>query len=381
MKSIFIHAWRINKVASSYYLIYTHWLYLKEISQLYDKVYLLSPTHKIHQKDTESFTSIDCFENIEVIELPPSSGYIGAVKYFSSYLKAYYGHKEVDTVYARYPTPFGWLQRIFFRNSRRIIHFVGDPVDTVQSNPNFSLWKKRILTFFFKPEYWMYLWACRRAEVYTNGQHLAEKIGRKKVNATPLISSTLSKGDFYYDINKNFNSNNPRLLYIGYLRKAKGVDVVIKAFSLLKEITPEASLTIAGAGEFELGLKTIVEELGLKDVTFLGHIEDRNRINDLLRSHDVFCFASLSEGSPRVVLEAMANGIPVLSTPVGSLPNIFTDSEDILFAEFNNEKMFSEKLLEIITNKEKTEKLRARAYEKVNSYTFENFINKIFHET
>src|SRR5690606_13721345 len=117
-----------------------------------------------------------------------------------------------------------------------------------------------------------------------------------------------------------------------------------------------------------------------QNVTFLGHIDNRKMLNDLFRAHDIFCFASLSEGSPRVVLEAMANGLNVVTTRVGSLPIVFEDEKDIIFANFNDEIDFCNKIIKILVNKENGYILRFNAFQKVRSYNIHNFLKDIFDE-
>lgn len=380
MKSILVHAWTLHKKENKYYIPYTHWVYLQEIVKYYDKVCLLSPVNKSLQ-DESQYESVSVFENVVVYELPFSEGYIDAVKYFFSYKKAY---KELasqyDEVYARYPIPFGWLQQKYFRNKKKIIHFVGDPIDTIVNNPNLSSLKKKLYTTFFKPENYMFTKACKQAKVYTNGFHIAERLKKKGINATPLVSSTLNKNDFYFDNDKQIDTKSPKIIYVGYLRKAKGVETVVNSFALLQKEKPNASLTIVGHGESEDLLKNIVKEKKIKNVLFTGHVDNRDKLNELLKSHDIFCFASLSEGSPRVILEAMANGLAIVSTPVGSLPHTFVDKEDILFANFNDSEDFKNKLLTIFSDKIHYDKIRNNSFKKVATFTIDNFIKKIFYE-
>lgn len=380
MKSILVHAWTLHKKENKYYIPYTHWVYLQEIVKYYDKVCLLSPVNKSLQ-DESQYESVSVFENVVVYELPFSEGYIDAVKYFFSYKKAY---KELasqyDEVYARYPIPFGWLQQKYFRNKKKIIHFVGDPIDTIINNPNLSSLKKKLYITFFKPENYMFTKACKQAKVYTNGFHIAERLKKKGINATPLVSSTLNKNDFYFDNDKQIDTKSPRIIYVGYLRKAKGVETVVNSFALLQKEKPNASLTIVGHGESEDLLKNIVKEKKIKNVLFTGHVDNRDKLNELLRSHDIFCFASLSEGSPRVILEAMANGLVIVSTPVGSLPHTFVNGENILFADFNNTEDFKNKLLTISSNEDYYNSIRKNSFKKVSTFTINNFLKQIFDE-
>ena len=136
MKSILIHAWTLHKKNNEYYIPYTHWVYLNEIVKYYDKVCLLSPVNQ-NLKNEKSYEAINVFNNIEVYELPYSKGYIDAIKHFFKYTEAYKVlSPKFDVVYARYPLPFGWLQKYYFKSKKKIIHFVGDPVDTIINNPN-----------------------------------------------------------------------------------------------------------------------------------------------------------------------------------------------------------------------------------------------------
>lgn len=377
---LLIQAWSIHKHNNKYFLPYTHWVYLREIVKYYNEVVLLSPCQYLSDDDKTTSVSLSEFSNVSVYELPYSKGsYAGAIKYFFAYNKAYKTIKGVTTYYSRYPTPFGWLQKVYAKSARRIIHYVGDPVDATINNPNFSKWKKKLLMFLFKPENAMYYWACKGADVFTNGHHLSDKLELKGIKSTPLISSTLVDDDFYFDKNKEFDISKIKLLYVGYLRKAKGVETVLRAFNEIVKEQSNAKLTVVGSGEFEKNLKEIIIADNIHNVSFLGHIDNRENLNKIYRSHDIFIFASLSEGSPRVVLEAMSNGMAVVSTPVGSLPNTFNDEEDIVFADFNNVTDFANKVLGVYRS-DKLKTIRRNSYNKVRIFTIDNFLKTIFYE-
>jgi glycosyltransferase involved in cell wall biosynthesis len=380
MSSILLHAWAVHKVGQNYFLPYTHYVYLNEIIKYYDKVYLLSPIYTKEGAKNEGLITLSGFKNVDIIELPPINGYIGAIRYFFKYLSCYKKLDDITTVYARYPVPFGWLQKIYLKKAKRIIHFVGDPIDATNTNPNFSKLKKKLLLFFFKPEHSLYIWACRGASVYTNGIHIADRLRKKGIIAKPLISSTLNPDDFFFPEKQTWNNNEPKIIYVGYLRRAKGIETVINAFICLLKVFPNAKLTIVGSGEFENELKNFVKTRKILNVTFLGHIEERAQLNNIMRAHDIFCFASFSEGSPRVILEAMANGLNVVSTPVGSLPIVFRDNEHLLFADFNNANMFSSKMIELINNSAKANEIRKNAFNFSHQFTLTNFLKTIFDE-
>jgi len=378
---LLIHGWVVFKAGEKYFLPYTQWIYLSIIKLYFDNIVLISPISVANEELIKKMYCIDDIGDngeIEVYSLPYHDGYVKSIKFFFSYLKAYRTLKNLDYSYVRFPTPFGWLQKFFFPRDKRIIHFVGDPMDAALYNPNFSFLKKIILITFFLPEFLLYMWACKNSTVFTNGFHIAKKLNRFGIKANPLISSTLEEKDFFYNDNKIINKIAPKLLYVGYLRTAKGVEIIIDAFEKLKSKYPDSSLTLVGSGDFEKQLKIRVKSKSLNNVNFLGHIDSREELNQLYRSHDIFCFASLSEGSPRVIIEAMANNINVISTPVGSLPYVFEDNGNIVFIEFNNSLDLYKKIELLIEDDVMAKRLRDSALAIVKNYTIRNFIDEIF---
>ncbi len=117
------------------------------------------------------------------------------------------------------------------------------------------------------------------------------------------------------DLKKYHNGNidhptkkHRTILYIGRLEKRKGVKHLITAFSILKHAHPEYRLVIAGDGPDREKLETQVDEFGIKDVNFLGYIEENQKLQ-LLQEATIFCSPALyGESFGIVLLEAMASG-------------------------------------------------------------------------
>lgn len=380
MKSkILIQAWAVYKCNGDYYIQYTHAVYLQSIQNIYAEVHLVAPTRITERYDLSNFIKLD--KSIRVHELPSFGSYLGAYRNFFSYVKLYKDLKTTnfDTVYSRFPSPFGWLQMFFFQENR-IVHYVGDPIDTVLNNDNLNKLFKYTKVSFFIPEYVLFLISSYKAKkVVTNGHHIANKLKKFKINANYLISTTLKENDFFEkDDLYSINDDSIKLLYVGYLRRAKGVDVLIRALSTLNNSYLEKfSLTIVGSGEELDNLKKLANQLNL-EVTFTGHIDSRNELNNIMRSHDIFCFASLSEGSPRVILEAIANGLLIVTTPVGSLPYIFKDNSDVLYFDYNDDGALSNRILQLISDQKLQRKLRINSLNKVKDFTIDKFIGDSF---
>jgi len=112
--------------------------------------------------------------------------------------------------------------------------------------------------------------------------------------------------------------NNPVVITAGRLNKQKGHWHLIKAFDKVKKVIPNAKLVILGEGELEGKLKQLTQKLDIKeDVYFLGF--QKNPFKYISKSK-VFVLSSLHEGFPNALAEAMACGIPVISTDCLSGP-------------------------------------------------------------
>lgn len=377
-KTILIQAWNIYKNNSNYYIEYTQAVYINTLLESGLNVHLICTTHEIKENEINRYSKVS--DSVTIYELPAYISYIGAYRYFPKFVRLYQKlkHKDFDIVYSRFPAPFGWLQMLFF-SKNRIVHFVGDPIDTVLKNNDLNPIFKFIKISLFLPEYSLFLLSSYRAtNVYTNGHHIASKLQKLGIKASPLVSSTLVNDDFFEKKGSLHNKSVIKLIYVGYLRKAKGMFVLMDALEILNELyTGKFTLTIVGTGEIEKPLKKLAKNKGLP-VNFLGHIDNRLELNKILREHDIFCFASISEGSPRVILEAVANGLLVVSTPVGSLPYIFENEEDILYFDFDDSAALSERVIKLTENPDLTNKLRRNSFEKVKNLKISNFIQKAF---
>jgi len=107
---------------------------------------------------------------------------------------------------------------------------------------------------------------------------------------------------------------------VGRLTKVKGQKVLLQAFAKVIRKYPNSWLVIAGKGSLEAELRRLAMELNInKRVVFLGFRMD---IPEILRAYDAFILPSFSEGLPLSLLEAMATGIPVISSRVGGVPEI-----------------------------------------------------------
>jgi glycosyltransferase involved in cell wall biosynthesis len=118
---------------------------------------------------------------------------------------------------------------------------------------------------------------------------------------------------------------------VGRLSPEKGFDLLIRAAHRLLQTGFDLELRIAGEGDAEPQLRSLIAELGVADrVRLLGYQGDTRGLYETL---DVFALSSHREGLPNVLLEAMAMGVPVLATRVNGVPRLVRDGESGLLVE------------------------------------------------
>ncbi len=123
-----------------------------------------------------------------------------------------------------------------------------------------------------------------------------------------------------------------RLLFVGYLYERKGVRYLLEALPVLqKNGLTEVTLSIVGTGEQRKDLEGLTKRLGIEDrVTFHGHVQNGPSLYEIFRRSDIFVIPSLGEGFPRVLYEAMANGLPIVTTNVSGIPHKMRHQETAL---------------------------------------------------
>lgn len=119
------------------------------------------------------------------------------------------------------------------------------------------------------------------------------------------------------------------ILYVGRLVPVKGVSDLIDAVECLVARGTDVSLDVVGTGKQERELRRLAEESTAGDrITFHGFVPFGPALFEQYRAADAFVLPSYSEGFPNVVLEAMAQGTPVITTDAGGIDQLIADGEN-----------------------------------------------------
>jgi len=144
----------------------------------------------------------------------------------------------------------------------------------------------------------------------------------------------------------------PRFLHVGRISYEKNCEVVLKAFSLIREKIPGATLSIYGDGPALPSLKIESRQLGIDGaVTFHGFV-DRNALPEVYPRYDIFLTASTMETQGLVVLEAISCGLPCVGVNAFALPELIHHEQNGYIVEPFDHIAMAEKAMQMVADKD-----------------------------
>lgn len=193
---------------------------------------------------------------------------------------------------------------------------------------------------------------CSNQLTFVQGKHIF-KIYCRNVHSYECVSSSHYERDIVKTVKKISNQKIVRLLAVGRLVFLKGHRDLILCLKILKEKDPEHfyELTIVGEGKDYREYRKLSNRIGVDNQLHLIGQVSREDIFSYYDKADLFCLPSYSEGTPKVVLEAMARGVPVISTDVGGVSGLITHRVSGLLVSPGNPGEMAKRIMQIINDK------------------------------
>ena len=254
---------------------------------------------------------------------------------------------------------FMWWANIW--RKKTIVHFHSFSSDTTIKSKRSSIYKY----LFTKADVVLVLSKYWRDEV-NDVFDLGDKV---KILFNPCSSEV---SNIPYD-------KKPNILYAGAVNARKGYADLIVAFSKIANGVSDWNLVFAGNGEIEKG-KQLADSLGIgNQVHFLGWVNGEAK-DKAFKEASIFCLPSYAEGFPMAVLDAWSYGLPVVSTPVGGLPDIAIDNENILMFNPGATDKLAEQLERMINEGDLRRKISNASIELSKTTFSEKVINEQLEE-
>lgn len=175
-------------------------------------------------------------------------------------------------------------------------------------------------------------------------EHIFSEFSVKAEIIPNIIDTSL-----FYPSDKQ-SASESRVLVARNLEEIYGIDVAIDAFAKVAKQFPELTLDIVGSGPEETPLKRRVAELKLEQrVRFLGRV-GREEMANLFRQSLMMVNSSRIDNMPNSILEALACGIPVVTTDAGGIPYMVDDRETALISPVNDVDLLAENISLVLSD-------------------------------
>ncbi len=217
----------------------------------------------------------------------------------------------------------------------------------------------------------------REGSFYLNSIY---KINRDKifVGTQGYPYEELMPANFQYrEKERKIAYNNSNIIYIGYLQRRKGIEVLLKAADLLKKDHVKFNISIIGEGEREV--KKIIYEYSKKEtnIIFIGYKEDREKYNSL-KNAKILILPTYKDPWGWVINEAMYLGVPVVTTDKAMAKEMVIDGENGYVVKAEDENVLSETIKKLLSLDENEylkfcEKAHTRALRYGLGYTVDCF--------
>jgi len=186
----------------------------------------------------------------------------------------------------------------------------------------------------------------------------------KKLGKKPAVIPNGVDLDRFYPAEKNEKKKSASsvILTLSRIDNKKGLEYAIESMTKIHTKFPTAKLMIVGDGEYRSELEKLVEKNMLSATVEFPGLIPNSEVPAYLRNADLFLLPSLYEGLPLTLLEAMACGLPIISTPVSIAPEIIATWKNGYIIPFKSPDAISESVIDLLSNPDKRRQCSENSY-------------------
>jgi len=185
-----------------------------------------------------------------------------------------------------------------------------------------------------------------------------------------VVPAVFTEDSFYpRTVDKTFD-----LMFCGRLAQNKGLDLLLRTFALLRQKRPQSTLLIKGEGPLESYVWKQARRLGVTDgLTQIRWVDTPDDLATLYSKARILVCSSYNEGGPRVTVEAMACGVPVVSTRVGIMNELIADGENGFLVDWSPSEL-AQRCVALLDNPDLMREIGHRGKEAVARLTAESVV-------
>lgn len=208
-------------------------------------------------------------------------------------------------------------------------------------------------------------WLSLADEIVVPSEYLRQVFASHGYEAR-VIHNTVETSRFVYRVRDPFR---PRLLCTRNFEWYCGIDQTLQAFKRIQRIYPDATLEIAGAGSGERDLRALARSLSLAGVRFLGAVAPSD-MPALHERNDILLNSSLIDNQPLSILEAMASGMPIVSTGTGDIVNMIEHGVSGTIVPQKDPDAMAAAVVELLRHPVRARAMAACAAARLNRYSW-----------
>ncbi|NOX60015.1 MAG: glycosyltransferase family 4 protein [Planctomycetes bacterium] len=291
--------------------------------------------------------------------------------------------KECDALLVRGSMPLIWSLHLMARlQGRPVVHWIaGNPLAIMRGQKRgYGRALETLGTAFASFEQRMLKLSMRmsRAAVLANGQELGKIFASPRTQT--IVSTSISRDEFLVR-DDTCTGERIRILFVGFIRPEKGIEFLIRALPLIQSSKPVELAVVGAWDQFESEhkrLSALIVQLGLENqVSWEGYASYGADLFRQMDASDILVLPTLSEGTPRVLVEARARSLPIVSTEVGGIPTSVTNGRDGLLVPPRSPESLAKAMGTIIENGELRRSLIKNGRDTVRELTVDQFVDTI----